>query len=101
MSGPNILLIMADRFRFYATGLNGGPPLLPTNGYSNRGCYGEAMDKIGNKEKDTDQPIYSFRRNSTKIIYKKKADVWEMYDLYRNPQEAKNIVDTSAEAELF
>ena len=70
-----------------------GCSLLPLNSYKKNNCYGEAMGKIGNKEKDTDKPIYYYRENDMKIIFREDNNSWEIYDLKRDPDEKENIAD--------
>jgi len=75
-----------------------GHSLLPFGDYPRKGCFGEAIGKIGNKEKETDKPIYFYRENNLKIIYRESDDSWEMYNLKNDPKESNNIIDTSSMA---
>lgn len=68
-----------------------GIPLLPLESYDRIGCYGEAMDKRGRKEKDTDKPIYYYRENNLKLIYQSKGNRWELYDLKNDTAEKNNL----------
>lgn len=72
-----------------------GATIIPVDEYKERVCYGEAMGKVGNKEKDTDKPIYYLRQGDLKIIYKEAEKSWEMYDLAKDPKEKNNIVENS------
>jgi len=76
-----------------------GRSLLPLRDYGERGCFGEAIDKRGVHEKETDKPIYYYQRKALKIIYREGTDSWEMYDLEKDPKELNNIVDISPEAD--
>jgi arylsulfatase A-like enzyme len=76
-----------------------GHSLLPLEDYPQKGCYGEAIGKLGHRVKDTDQPVYFYRENDLKIIYRVEEDSWEMYDLQADPKEQHNMMDTSPRAE--
>jgi len=76
-----------------------GRSLLPGEDYPPKGCGGEAIGKIGHQEKETDQPVYFYRENDRKIIYRESDHRWQMYNLKEDPQETHNIIDTSVEAE--
>ncbi|MCL5771081.1 MAG: sulfatase-like hydrolase/transferase [Actinobacteria bacterium] len=78
-----------------------GQPLLPLDNYNKNNCYGEAMGKIGNKEKDTDKPVYYYREEDFKIIFKEDGNLWEMYNLKDDPGEKKNIINNSASKRLL
>jgi len=75
-----------------------GHSLLPFEDYPKKGCFGEAIDKIGNKEEETDKPVYFYREDDLKIIYRESDDIWEMYNLKEDPKELNNIIDTSSMA---
>jgi len=76
-----------------------GYSLFPFENYPKKGCFGEAIGKIGQKEKDTDKPVYFYRESDLKIIYRKSSNIWEMYNLKKDPKEVNNIIDTSSIAE--
>ena len=76
-----------------------GQSLLPLEDYPQKGCYGEAIGKLGHRVKDTDRPVYFYRENDLKIIYRVEDDSWEMYDLQSDPKEQNNLFDTSPMAE--
>lgn len=76
-----------------------GRSVLPSDGYKPDGCYSEAMDKSGHKEKDTDRPVYAFCDNNFKVIYRSSEKTWELYDLSKDPEEKQNIVEESNAAE--
>lgn len=71
----------------------GGCSLLPLEDYPEKGCFGEAIEKISQKEKDTDKPLYFYREKDLKIIYRESGGVWEIYDLKEDPKESNNLVD--------
>lgn len=75
-----------------------GRSFLPPGDYAEKGCFGEAIGKIGHKEKDTDKPVYFYRVNDLKTIYRESGNIWEMYNLKEDPKEVNNIIDTSSEA---
>jgi len=76
-----------------------GHSLLPFEDYPKKGCFGEAIDKIGNKEEETDKPVYFYREDDLKIIYRESDDIWEMYNLKEDPKELNNIINASSLAE--
>ena len=76
-----------------------GISLLPIEEYPKKGCFGEAISKMGPGEKETDKPIYYYRENNLKIIYRESDDSWEMYDLEKDPRELNNIINISSKAE--
>jgi len=76
-----------------------GISLLPLKDYPERGCFGEAIDKKGAYEKETDKPTYYYHNGEFKMIYREATDSWEMYDLKEDPGEHTNIVDTSPQSE--
>jgi len=76
-----------------------GCSLPPSEDYPKKGCFGEAIGKIGNKEKETDKPVYFYRENNLKVIYRESGNIWEMYNLKEDPKELNNIIDASSMAE--
>ena len=76
-----------------------GHSLLPLEEYPEKCCFGEAIGKIGQKEKETDKPVYFYRENDLKIIYRESGNIWEMYNLKEDPKEVNNIIDTSSIAD--
>jgi len=78
-----------------------GHSLLPLESYPNKGVYGEAVDKAGEKEKGDEFPIYYYRAEDLKIIYRERNDSWEMYDLDKDPGEKENIAAKSPQAEYL
>ena len=76
-----------------------GASLLPLDGHPEKGCFGEAIDKSGHREKDTDRPVYFYREKDIKIIYRECSETWELYDIRQDPDEWNNIIDTSPDAE--
>ncbi len=76
-----------------------GVSLLPLDEHPEKGCFGEAMDKSGHREKDTDSPIYYYCEKEMKIIYREGSGEWELYDLENDVKELNNIVAKSPLAE--
>lgn len=72
-----------------------GHSLLPIEDYPEKGCFGEAIDRGGDIERD----IYFYREQDLKVIYRANLDSWEMYNLKEDPKELNNIVSTSPAAE--
>jgi arylsulfatase A-like enzyme len=75
-----------------------GASLLPTDRYIEKGCYGEAMNKYGHKEKEIDRPIYFYQEGMLKIIFRDTDGSWELYDTENDPEERNNIFNNSAQA---
>ena len=76
-----------------------GHSLLPIENYPDSGVYGEAVDKYGEREKGDEFPIYYYRQEDLKIIYRERTDTWELYDLLKDPKEQLNVVGESPKAE--
>jgi len=76
-----------------------GCSLLPVSNYKNKGCFGEAMNKRGHKEKDTDKPIRYYLNGDLKIVFDEGTGKWELYNLNEDPFEKKNIIETADAAE--
>jgi arylsulfatase A-like enzyme len=76
-----------------------GHSLLPTDSYPKKGCHGEALYREPGKAEDSNRDVYYYREEDLKITYKADIDVWEMYDLDKDPSELKNIIDSSLDAE--
>jgi len=76
-----------------------GRSLLPLSKYPETGVYGEAIGKLSHKIKETDRPAYYYRNRDFKIMYREEDDRWELYNMQSDPQETRNIVDTSPSAE--
>ncbi len=76
-----------------------GHSLLPLEAYPEKECYGEALFHEAGKGEDINRDVYFCREKDLKIIYRADLDVWEMYDLEKDPKELQNIVETSPEAE--
>lgn len=68
-----------------------GKLLFPFESVKQKTLYGEAMGKIGHKEKDTDLPIYYMIEGNVKVIYKKDGSSWEAYDIKADPEDKKDI----------
>ncbi|MCL4377180.1 MAG: sulfatase [Actinobacteria bacterium] len=54
--------------------------------------YGEAIGKIGHKEKDSDMPVYYLLEDNLKLIYKEEDSIWQAYDIKNDPTEKINII---------
>jgi arylsulfatase A-like enzyme len=78
-----------------------GQSVLPVDGYQSKGSFGEAVGKLSHKIKETDRPVYFYRENDIKVIYRVEEDSWEMYDIAVDPGETKNIIDSSDKADEF
>jgi arylsulfatase A-like enzyme len=77
---------------------DGGNEMNERDGGS-RACYGEAMDKFGNKEKETDQPLYYLLKDGVKTIYRERDKALVIFDLKEDPEEKNNIASSHPEAE--
>lgn len=67
-----------------------GTSLLSSS--QNRSIFGEAMGKIGHKEKDTDEPVYFLLEGNLKVIYNQKDSSWQAYDQKKDKKEENNII---------
>jgi arylsulfatase A-like enzyme len=76
-----------------------GCSLLPADNYEKTGCFGEAIEKMGHKIKETDREVYYYLENRHKIIYRGNTDGWELYDLETDPQELNNMMMQSPQDE--
>ena len=76
-----------------------GHSLMPLESYPQKGCYGEAIGKLAHRVQATDRPVYFYREDDLKIIYRVEDDSWQMYDLRVDPQEQNNIIGTLPRAE--
>ena len=68
-----------------------GASLYPLDKTQGRTLYGEAMGKIGHKEKEEDKPIYYMIEDGVKVIYRAEGDRWEAYDISSDPGETTDI----------
>jgi hypothetical protein len=75
--------------------------LYPLNDYERAGCYGEAIGKLSHRVKETDRPAFYYREGPFKIIHRQEEDSWELYDLEADPEERRNIITESPEAEAL
>lgn len=76
-----------------------GQPLLPVESYTSKGAFGEAIGKLTHKVRETDRPVYFYRMDNLKVIHHTKDDRWELYDLEKDAEEQKNIVESSGAAQ--
>jgi len=53
--------------------------------------YGEAMGKLGHKEKDKDMPAYYMMEDGIKIIHQEAAGSWEAYDTGKDPGDINSL----------
>jgi arylsulfatase A-like enzyme len=68
-----------------------GKSLYPFKDIKPYTIYGEAMGKLGHKEKDTDEPIYYMVEDSLKVIFRKDGSLWEAYDIKDDPEDKTDI----------
>jgi len=71
-----------------------GSSLYPFSSIKPYTLYGEAMGKLGHKEKDTDEPVYYMVEDGLKIIFRKDGSLWEAYDIAGDPKDTKDISKT-------
>lgn len=76
-----------------------GRSLLPITDYEKKGCFGEAIEKLGHSIKETDKEVYYYLENSLKVVYRGNTDSWEIYDLQNDPHELNNLVGKLPEEE--
>lgn len=76
-----------------------GQSLVPSRHFEELGAFGEAMDQRSKEGGDIDQDVYFYREGNLKIIHRPQSEEWEMYDLAADPQERRNIIETSSDAE--
>ena len=76
-----------------------GHSLLPRERYPVKGVFGEAVDKHGSKEKGEEKEVHYYLEGGLKIIYCETDDSWELYDLRADPEEHRNIIETSPATE--
>jgi len=70
-----------------------GQSLLPLEKYMERGVFGECAYKHGSRETGNEKEIYYYREGNLKIIYIETDDTWQLYDLGKDPQEKKNVIN--------
>jgi arylsulfatase A-like enzyme len=83
---------ICDIFGIEASPTFKGSSLLPLGERKNKDIFGEAINKIGHQEKETDKPIYFTLDNNIKVIYRKEGDTWEAYNLLEDKSEKENII---------
>ena len=74
-----------------------GKSLYPFDSIKPYTLYGEAMGKIGHKEKDTDKPVQYMVEDGLKVIYKHDGSLWEAYDINADPLDIKDISSSLSE----
>jgi arylsulfatase A-like enzyme len=62
-------------------------------------CFGEAINKRGQKEKETDHPIYFCLLKNWKLIHDTGTGDMELYDLGEDPGESQNLFGESSMAD--
>ncbi|MBW1736836.1 MAG: sulfatase [Deltaproteobacteria bacterium] len=78
-----------------------GRSILPISEYYERGCFGEAIGKKGQGEVKVKTEVHYYREGNLKIIYREAGDIWEMYDLDKDPGEGNNVVSKSAQFQMM
>ncbi len=78
-----------------------GCSLLPLEEYQEKGVFGEAVDKHGSLETGGEKEVHYYREGDLKIIYRERDDSWELFDLESDPEETRNIAETSPFAEAM
>jgi len=78
-----------------------GVSLLPINAYSEKGVFGESVDKRGSREKGDEKEVHYYREGDLKIIYCETDNSWELYDCESDPKERNNIIDQHPDAEMM
>jgi arylsulfatase A-like enzyme len=68
-----------------------GKSLYPFEDIKPYVLYGEAMGKLGHKEKDTDKPIYYILEDNLKVIFRQDGTLWEAYDIKDDPEDTIDI----------
>ena len=74
-----------------------GKSMYPFDDIKPYTLYGEAMGKIGHKEKDTDKPIHYMIEDGLKVIYKEGGSLWEAYDIESDLIDKIDISNSLAE----
>jgi arylsulfatase A-like enzyme len=74
-----------------------GKSLYPFSSIKPYVLYGEAMGKLGHKEKDTDEPVYYMVEDGLKIIFRKDGSLWEAYDINDDPEDKTDISSSLTE----
>jgi phosphoadenosine phosphosulfate reductase len=78
-----------------------GVSLLPLEAYSEKGVFGESVDKRGSREKGDEKEVHYYREGDLKIIYRETDNSWELYDCESDPKERNNIIDRHPNAEMM
>jgi arylsulfatase A-like enzyme len=75
-----------------------GKSLYPFDSVKPYTLYGEAMGKLGHKEKETDKPIHYMVEDNLKVIFKEDGNLWEAYDIEADPEDKIDISKSLTEA---
>jgi len=78
-----------------------GVSFLPIDAYSEKGVFGESVDKRGSREKGDEKEVHYYREGDLKIIYRETDNSWELYDCESDPKERNNIIDQHPNAEML
>jgi arylsulfatase A-like enzyme len=68
-----------------------GKSLYPYESIKPYALYGEAMGKIGHKEKDTDRPIYYMLDNDLKLIFREEDKSYRAYEMDSDKPEKFDV----------
>jgi arylsulfatase len=74
-----------------------GRSLTPLSALDERVCYGEVIGKCG-RQKETDKPVFYCRDGDLRLSFYEEENAWRLFDLREDPEERRNIVDSSPEA---
>jgi arylsulfatase A-like enzyme len=74
-----------------------GKSILPVDAYPRAGCYGEAMGKHG-KERETDKPVYYYRRGPRRIVHDEASGAWRLFDTDDDPGEKNDLMASASDA---
>jgi phosphoadenosine phosphosulfate reductase len=78
-----------------------GVSFLPIDAYSEKGVFGESIDKRGSREKGDEKEVHYYREGDLKIIYRETDNSWELYDCESDPKERNNIINQHPNAEMM
>ena len=78
-----------------------GKSLYPLESFDRSSVYGEAMDKSGHKEKESDQPVYYYLESGKKCVYRERDKSVELYDLTSDPGEQNNLAGENPDTDRY